>query len=324
MDEGALQNRAASRDSSTTEADDHQAMTRTLLDKIIDMGVADNPPPLTSVLRQCILLANQLKSPLLRAWAEQELKGYDNPKDVPDYRVMNVGACGNFDGFGGTRYRARPIPPAVLQPEHRWAATIVRLTEPVSAYETIEAPDGFIAYEWPSDMIAYYQEKLLQRCVLMTAWQQVPKSAFIGLLDTIRTRVLTTAIDIKNDLEQTGVDLANIKQDSPESDKVQQIIVHGVYGNIYVAAGSQVINTQNIEVGNWNDLRGTLKESGIDDATLGELHDTLEHDKKMDGCVKGWITRNAGKVLNQGLQVGATVGTTILTQLIKRYLGLPQ
>ena len=86
---------------------------------------------------------------------------------------------------------------------------------------------------------------------------------------------------------------------------------------------SQVINTQNIEVGNWNDLRDTLKGSGIGDADLGELHQTLEHDKRMDASVKGWITRNAGKVLNQGLQVGTTVGTTVLTQLIKRYLGLP-
>jgi hypothetical protein len=299
-------------------------MTITLLDKIIEMGVADDPPPLTSVLRQCILLSNQLKAPLLRAWAEQELKGYSNPMDVPDYRVFNVGANGNFAGFGGIQYRSRPIPSTALQPEHRWAATIVRLTEPVSAYESLDAPDGVLVYEWPGDMIAYYQQKLLRGCVLMTAWQQVPKSVFAGLLDTVRTRVLTTAIDIKNDLEQTGVDLADIKQDSPEAEKVQQTVVQHMYGPVYIAAGSQVINTQNIAVGNWDNLRTVLKGSGIDDANLGELHDTLEHDKKMDSSgMKGWITRNAGKVINQGLQVGTTVGTTILTQLIRRHLGLP-
>jgi hypothetical protein len=146
----------------------------------------------------------------------------------------------------------------------------------------------------------------------------------VGVLDTIRTRVLTTAIDIKNDLEQSGVDLTNIQQDSPESERVQQAVVQHMYGPVYIAAGSQVINTQNIAVGNWDDLRETLKGSGIDDANLSELHDTLEHDKKMDSNgMKGWIARNAGKVLNQGLQVGTTVGTTILTQLIKRHLGLP-
>jgi hypothetical protein len=298
-------------------------VTQTLLDKIIETGTADEPPPLTSVLRQCILLANQLKAPVLRTWAEQELKGYVNPKDVPEYRILNVGAHGNFAGVG-VRYSARPIPPSMLKPEHQWAATVHRLTEPVSAYESHDDTKGGLIYEWHSDMIGLYQSSLLEGCVLMTAWQLVPMSAIAGMLDTIRTRVLTMAIDIRNDSEQSGVDLADIKQDSPEAEKVQQTVVHNVYGNVYLAAGSQVINTQSIEVGNWDDLRKVLEESGIDDGDLSELHQTIQHDKTIDSRVKGWITRNAGKVFDHGLQVGTSVGTTILTEFIKRYLGLSQ
>jgi AbiTii len=299
-------------------------VTQSLLDKIIESGTANEPPPLSSVLRQCILLPDQWKVPLLRTWAERELTGYPNPKDVPEYRIVNVGAYGNFAGVG-VRYQARPIPAGLLKPEHRWAATVHRLTEPVSAYESLDGSSkGALIYDWPSDMIAYYQSRLLERCVLMTAWQQVPKSVFAGVLDTIRTRVLTMAIDIKNDSERSGVDLTRIKEDSPEADKVQQTVVHSVYGNVYVAAGNQVINTQNIEVGNWDDLHKLLKEFGIDEANLGQLHDTLQHDKKMDSRgLKDWISRNAGKVFDHGLQVGTTVGTTILTQLIKRHLGMP-
>jgi len=296
---------------------------QSLLDDVIKAGTANQPPPLTSVLRQCIVLANQLQAPLLRTWAEQELKGYANPKDVPEYRVVNVGALGTFAGIGGLRYQARPIPTSLLKPEHRWAATVHKLTEPVSAYESLSG-NGVLIYEWPADMIAYYQSKLLDGCVLMTAWQQVPKSVFAGVLDTIRTRVLTMAIDIKNDSEKGGLDLNHIKQNSPEAEKVQQTVLHNVYGNVYVAAGNQVINTQNIEIGNWEDLRNALADAGIDDADLGELRSTLQHDKKMESDgLKNWIRRNAGKVFDHGLQVGASVGTTILTQLIKRHLGLP-
>jgi len=297
----------------------------TLLDKIIESGTANEPPPLSSVLRQCILLSDQLKVPLLRTWAEQELTGYPNPKDVPQYRVVNVGAYGDFAAIG-QRYQGRPIPASLLEPQHRWAATVLRLTEPVSAYESLDGSSkGVLIYDWPSDMIALYQSRLLQGAVLMRAWQQVPKSVYAGVLDSVRTRVLTMAIDIKNDAEASGLDLTRIKQNSPEADRVQQTVVHAVYGNVYVAAGSQVINTQNIEVGNWSDLHKTLKEFGIADTDLGELHKTLEHDKKIDGeGLKGWITRNAGKLFDHGLQVGTAVGTTILTQLIKRHLGLPQ
>jgi AbiTii len=299
-------------------------MTLTLLDKIIEMGVADDPPPLTSVLRQCILLSNQLKAPLLRAWAEQELKGYANQKDVPEYRIVPADSYGTFQGNFGSGYNGRPIPPGMLEPKHRSIAQFVHLTQPVSAYESLGDLQGGLTYHWPANMIAYYQDKLLDQCILLTAWQQVPKTAIAGVLDTIRTRVLTTAIDIKNDLDQSGVDLTKIKRDSPESERVQQTVVQHIYGSVYIAVGDQVINTQNIAVGNWDDLRNVLKESGIDDANLSELHDTLQHDKKMDSSgMKGWITRNAGKVLHQGLQVSTTVGTTILTELIKRHLGLP-
>jgi hypothetical protein len=229
-----------------------------LLDQIIEAGTSNVPPPLTTVLRQCIVLANELKTPLLRTWAEQELKGYPNPKEVPDYRVMNVGAYGNFAGIGGIRYQARPIPAGMLKPEHRWAATVYRLTEPVSAYESLGDSKGALIYDWHSDMIALYQSSLLQGCVLMTAWQQVPKTAIAGVLDTIRTRVLTTAID------------------------------------------------------------------GIGDGELAELSQAIEKDgRKFGSGVKGWISRNPGKVFDQGLQATVSVGTTILTAKIKQSLGLP-
>ena len=293
-----------------------------LLDQIIEAGTANDPPPLTAILRQCILLANQLKTPLLRTWAEQELKGYPNPKDVPEYRIMNVGALGNFAGVG-QKYQARRIPSTLLKPEHRWAATIHRLTEPVSSYESLGDSKGALIYEWPSDMIALYQSRLLQGCVLLTAWQQVPKLAIAGVLDTIRTRVLTMAIDIKNECERSGADFNHINPSSPEAEKLQQTVVNNMYGTVYLAAGDQVINTHNIAVDSWAELEEVLKASGIGDEDLTELSNAIQRDdKKMGTGVKGWISRNAEKVFEHGLQVGTSVGTTILTAYIKRHLGL--
>jgi len=295
-----------------------------LLDKIIEMGTDNEPPPLTAVLRQCVLLASQLKTPLLKTWAMQELNGYPDPKDVPEYRIMNAGAFGNFDRGFGAGYQRRPIPSSLMNPEHRWAAKTVRLTEPVSAYEALGHSEGALYYSWQSDMVAYYQESFIEGCVLMSAWQEVPKTAIAGVLDTIRTRVLTMAIDIKNEFEESGADLDHVQPNSKEAQKVQKSVVTNVYGNLYLSAGDQVINTQNIAVGNWDDLQKVLKGSGIGDGDLSELSQAIQQDNKTMGArVKGWITRNAEKVFNHGLQVGTSVGTTILTQLIKRHLGLP-
>jgi hypothetical protein len=294
-----------------------------LLDNIINMGTANDPPPLTAVLRQCIVLANNLKAPLLRTWAEQELKGYSNPKDVPEYRIMQVGALGHFEGVG-VRYQARPIPSSLLRKEHRWAATVHRLTEPVSSYESLGDTKGALIYEWPSDMIGLYQSSLLAGCVLITAWQQVPKTAIAGVLDTIRTRVLTMAIDIKNESEESGVDLNHVERGSQEAQQIQRSVVTNVYGNLYMIAGDHVVNTQNIAVGNWEDLKKALNEVGIGDGDVAELSQAIEKDGKTMGTgVKGWIGRNADKVLDNGLKLGTSVGATLLTEYVKRHFGLP-
>jgi hypothetical protein len=202
------------------------------------------------VLRQCIL-SSQLKAPLLRTWAEQELNGYSDPKDVPEYRIMTAGAFGYFDrGFGGA-YPRRPIPASLMEPEHRWAAQRIRLVEPVSSYEAMQGdPKGHLIYSWRSDMVAYYEQSFVEDCTLISAWQELPKTAIIGVLDTIRTRVLTMAIDIKDEFDASGVDLTHMKAGSEKAQKIQQSIVNNVYGNLYMIAGDHVINTQNITVGN--------------------------------------------------------------------------
>jgi hypothetical protein len=204
-----------------------------LLDNIINTGTANDPPPLTAVLRQCILLSSQLKAPLLRTWAEQELNGYSDSKDVPEYRIMTAGAFGHFDrGFGGA-YPRRPIPASLMEPEHRWAAQRIRLVEPVSSYEAMQGdPKGHLIYSWRSDMVAYYQQSFVEDCTLMSAWQELPKTAIIGVLDTIRTRVLTMAIDIKDEFDASGVDLTHMKPGSEKAQKIQQSIVNNVYGNL--------------------------------------------------------------------------------------------
>lgn len=295
-----------------------------LLDQIIESGTLNTPPPLASVLRQCILLSTQLKVPLLRTWALNELNGYSTASDIPAYRVMKVDALGEFEGSGGKRYSNRPIPPALLEPQHQWSATKIRLFDSIGRLESVDR-DG-VTYPWPPNMILHYQDKLLPDAILLQAWQFIPKSAILGLLDTIRTRVLTAAIDIKNGLEQSGVELATVEQHSPASDKAQQTIVNNILGgNFYFGDTHTQITqvTQNIQTGDWESLKSVLEQSGINEAERDELRNTLQDEKKIGDGVTGWIRRNAEKVLDKGGEVGTTLGAKVLTEVISKYLGLP-
>jgi hypothetical protein len=78
-----------------------------------------------------------------------------------------------------------------------------------------------------------------------------------------------------------------------------------------------------INVGNLEDLRNALLALKIPEGEISELSNATEQDgKKLGNRVTGWIARNAGKVWDHGLQVSTFLGTTILTEYLKRHFGM--
>ena len=52
-------------------------------------------------LTRAKLIQSKLKSDLFKSWLGNELNGYTDSKDIPDYRILNVKIVGDFvDDFG--------------------------------------------------------------------------------------------------------------------------------------------------------------------------------------------------------------------------------
>ncbi len=297
-----------------------------LLDKIIELAT-DNQQPLTVLLRQCVVLSYEVNNERLRAWANDELKGYSDAATVPEYRIISAGATGLFVGSGWVRCE-QGIPSVAMEKEHRKWAEVVEMADSVGTLEdmvTSASKDSQIEFGWDDNLVLFYRDKLMPGWRLLSARQVVPKSAIAGMLDTIRTSVLNLALELKSEIGESDADLTKIKPNSAEAEKVNSIVLTQIFGGtVYMAGGQQNVNVQNIAVGNWEDLKKVLKESGIDEKEVTELSQALQQDNKtMGATVKEWISRNSGKVLNSGVQVGVSVGTSILTQYIKRLLGFP-
>src|SRR3982074_3741084 len=80
-----------------------------LLDKIVELAT-DNQQPLTVLLRQCIVLAYEVKNEQLKEWANHELNGYSDQTKVPEYRTVRAGATGTFNAGYMFPTIKRPIP----------------------------------------------------------------------------------------------------------------------------------------------------------------------------------------------------------------------
>jgi AbiTii len=302
-----------------------------LLDEIVSLAT-DNKQPLSVLLRKCLILAHELKNERLKNWVSQELNGYTSVKDLPEYRTMGAQARGNFMGPGGALITNRNLPAAVMEKNHRWAAEFLYLIQPVSAYESMaQRPGQIITFPWDNDMVLYYQERFLQYYALVSAWQEVPLTSIIGILDTIRTRVLNMALEIRSEIGKTDADLERLTPEKAE--RVEQTITNNIYGgNVYVATGGSTINATNVQqqttiiAGNWDHLKKALHDAGIGNAELDELSKAVQsdgdHKLREGGSVMKWVKANAPKVLAGGVKMGTEIGKPILTEFLMRYYGL--
>jgi archaellin len=303
-----------------------------LLDEIIDLSV-DNKQPITTLLRKCIVLAHQLKNERLRKWANEELDGYDDIKNLPEYRILRAPATGLFVGPGWARFQ-QGIPSLALEKDHRESAEIVHIAQPVGTLEdTLKSgPDANLSFPWNANLVAYYQNKLQSGWQLFSAQQTIPKSAVTGIVDTVRTRVLNMALEIQSDVGGKDADLKEITAE--ESEKVDQTIVNNIYGgNVYLSGGNSTMTAttiqqqqQNIVAGDWGKLERVLKDAGITGPELKELSAAVEADAnqklKENGPVAKWIKAAAPKVLAGGVKMGVEVGKAVLTEMLMQYYGL--
>lgn len=295
-----------------------------LLDEIVELAASEHGS-VSTLLRKCLVLAHTLKNDRLKVWTEKELQGYESGDEVPEYRKTVASAKGLFVGPFGAQMNNQPIPAAVLKKEHRHFADSVVLFQPIAAYEGMDADSKFVI-EWPANLTLMYQTSFLGGYVLNRAWQEVPSSVLIGLIDTVRTRILRLALELKDDLGSVNDDPKELPKE-----KIDQSVVNNIFGGNVVIASTNFTQIGSVEIGkgDWAGLSKALEKLGLENPAISELKTALDHDSKHEtkpGLGKraaNWLAQfgeRSGKAL---LGVGIEVAKKEATKFISQYLGLP-
>ncbi|WP_395021008.1 hypothetical protein [Dongia sp.] len=299
----------------------------TLLETIID-GATTTSTPIPDLLRLCLRLARKLKSETLSTWAESELNGYLAGATVPPYRSIPAAAQGRFQNIA--YIQTLLIPPVVLEEEHRHFAEKVVVREPVAQLQFLADSDGkTLQRNWPGNLVLYYQDKIVDNAHMTDAWQVIGPSAFTGIIDTIRTRVLQLALDLA---DESGLDLEKLANSTPQH--TQQIIHNHLYGSgQFVSIGNEnqiqnidQLNQIAVMAGDRAALDKVLRQLGINDEDLAELSRTLPEaskSKRITAKLTGWIKAAATKAGAKLGNAALDATTAAITQLVKQFLGLP-
>lgn len=296
-----------------------------LLDEIINGAITDSEP-VSNLLRRCLVLANNLKNEKLAYWANKELDGYDGTDDLPEYRQAPAISKGLLLGGGGSHIKDQPLSLHFLKPEHRALVDTIKLHQPISSYES--GPKGQDAQlQWPPELTVRYQSAYVRGYALNRAWQEIPASVMVGLIDTVRNRVLRFGLELRDELEAVDDNPSKLAAEA-----VDRSVINNIYGgNIFIAGSAhnitQVSSTQ-VAPNNMTELVAALQTLGLEKSEVAKLQTAIQEDQAQHGAdtlghnVRGWLKQIGTTVGKEGLKVGVDVAKRVATKWIMQYFGL--
>lgn len=297
-----------------------------LLDEIIDAAV-DDKVPVGTLLRKCLILAHQVKNEKFTAWLDFELDGYSRDEDLPSYRVFNCVNRGIFLELT-VRLNDQPIPTHIMELKDRELVEKVYLRQPAASYDGRSNKDQDAGLPWNPILTTKYQTRFFEGkdLVLNRAWQEIPGSILVGLLEQIRTRVLRFALELRDALPENTADAAQV----PAATIERSVINHIYGGNILIASHAENVSQLSHTIIAPNDteaLIAALKALGVTEIGIKKLRGDMEADSK-DGeptigpRIKKWIKDIGHYLGKEGAKAGVEVAKEMVVKWLLQYAGI--
>jgi ABC-type transport system substrate-binding protein len=298
----------------------------------IQKDAVDGNSDLSTLLRKCVVLAARLDHKPLNNWAQWELNGYSEARDVPNYRTLqNVHSFGTFFGIAGARIDNAPLSLLALPEGSREHFANPEIRESVKAISEIIAANrdhGIMRWPWPPEACEVFDHRGYRDDLrLVQAWMTVPVASMAGILETVRNRVLDFALELEK------LDLGH-DETTPEATTkavISQIFNQTIYGPVSnVGTAGDISQTMVVSHGDLEGLKARFREIGIPEPEVENLEKAIEGDKKAAQPKKGHFGKNVGKWLGE-LTSKAAMGllktapdliVTVGTQALKSFYGI--
>lgn len=285
---------------------------------------------LETLLRKCRVLASRLQHDDFKNWVTWELDGYSDLSLVPAYRIFECQASGHFSGPLHSEMRNMPIPEATIPEQYREQLTKVKFLEGVGALKKLVDSTQSISLQrtWPANTHILFGSHIFESMVMMQAWNSIPVSNIVGILSTVRNRILSFALEIESKNPDAGEAIPS--QLPVPKETVTQIFNQNISGNIgNVAAGSHIqqASTLNITQGNIQTLRDYLKQQGVNEEEIDHLEVAIREDGNLKGNAFGqkvavWMGKMIQKAASGTWKMATDVGAKLLTEALKHYYGI--
>lgn len=293
----------------------------TLLQEI-EQGAASADMPLSTLLRKCLILASRLGSRPATEWVEWELNGYPINVTLPEYRYLPLIIKANLVDLA-KQVTDWAVPPKFLGKN---ADRITRLPyrNSIGTIEHFLKSAQSKACFQIGDLPLYLAAQKFTHMEITSAWGETNSGQLMGIVETVRNRVLKFALDLEIEYPNAG----NIGKIARGTAKVDQIFVNNIYGTANVIAMASNSNiTLNISKYDVASLRKTLLESDVAATDLNELENALKAEPDASPSAYGpkvaaWLGRMMSKAADGTWKMATGAAGAFLGKALEKYYGL--
>lgn len=291
----------------------------------IQAAAISDEKTVATLLRMCKLLAARISHEQLEQWVNWELNGYPSFDKLPDYRIASVESYGSFVGAGAQADRLQ-VPVSVLPDELQERYRYAYLDSNISTYESLLEGDssGTLQSPWPLNLAVHHASELMVGMQCVRAWKEIPKGAIVRLIDSVKTRILSYAIDLEREAPNAGD--TPIGSKAPLSDeKMTQIFNTNISGSVANLSNSgenfsQASNAIPVHTGDWDSFLKHLSAMGLSETELNAVKPEL--DEVSESADKNLVIRLSEKLSSKAGEIGSKVAPAVITKAITQYLGL--
>jgi len=289
----------------------------------IQSAATDSAVEISTVLRKAKILASRLRNPEFGDWVDRELNGYSaDCADVPRYREIHGVVEGNLsDGY--RFWDSAPIMTSFLPEEFRAFGESSYLRQPISEIAAMAASKSEFKAPWPQELAVKYGAKGYHRggqCI--GAWRVIAHTALVGVVESVRNRVLEFALRIEDAAPDAGDTPAGDPLPIPQ-EKITQIFNTYVVGNSNNVAvgGSHVCQDAHagIAPGDLSSLVNYLRELGIPADQVEGLQRATQSGSDPRSAAEGLL----GKLAISTATGATTTVITLAAKAVAQYFGLP-
>jgi hypothetical protein len=200
---------------------------------------------------------------------------------------------------------------------------VSRLPKAISEYAALlERDNGTeIRRPWPQELAIKFGAKGYNEMECLGAWQLIGRNQIVGLIDTVRNKVLDFSLQIEAAAFRAG----EAFPDAPAvpQERITQVfhtVITGGVNNVSAGGASvQQTNYGQIKSGDLAALLAALRVAGVAEEPLVELQSVLISDPDPKKAAESWL----GKLAISGAQGAITTTLGIAAKAISAYFGIP-